>query len=319
MLLKKWWFIRGILKYGSPVISFLERPGLKREGAIKPEHPCIFIIGPPRSGSTIAYQVLTSLLNVSYVDNLTNLARNNPYFGLRLSHRLYPTKSHKSYTSKYGQTSKDGLHAPAEALFFYKWFPKDRHYSELADLNPEQVSEFRRTVYAMINKSRKPLVIKNLSFSLRLQVLKEVLPGARYIVVRRNPLYTTQSLLLAMRKSNVPEDKVWGILPRDFEKLERLKEHEKVVKQVNLIEKQIFEDLKGIPDEHILYLDYEKLGTAPELVMGELMTLCGPEVKRRPTVPIPDISVKNRINLPEEEIEILKNHIQPMDWELQNS
>ena len=319
MLFQKWWFIRSILKYGSPVISFLEKPGIEKHGADQPENPCVFIIGPPRSGSTIVYQIITSLLNVSYVDNLANLARYNPYFGLRLSQRLYPTRSHKSYTSNFGQTSKDGLHAPAEALFFYKWFPKDRHYTELSDLSPDQLSEFRQTVYAMINQSNRALVIKNLSFSLRLQVLKEVIPGARYIVVRRNPLYTVQSLLQAMRKSNVPEDKVWGILPKDFKMLEGLDLYEKVVKQVNLIEKQIYNDLKSMPEENILYIDYEKLGTVLELVMGEVMTLCGPGVKRRPTVPLPEISVKNRINLPEEEIEILKSHIQPLDWELQNS
>jgi len=319
MLFQKWWFIRSVLKYGRPIISFIEKKGIAKYGTHQPEHPCVFIIGPPRSGSTIVYQILTSLLNVSYVDNLTNLARYNPYFGLRLSQRLYPVRPHKSYTSHFGKTSKDGLHAPAEALFFYKWFPKDRHYTELSDLTSKQISDFRQTTYAMANRYGKALFIKNLSFSLRLQVLREALPGARYIVVRRNPLYTAQSLLLAMRKNKVPENKVWGILPRDFERLEGLGIHEMVVKQVNLIEKQIHDDLKQVPNENILYIDYEKLGTALELVLGDVMSLCGSGISRRPLVPLPDIEVKNSLNLPEEEIEILKEHIRPLDWELHNN
>jgi hypothetical protein len=318
MLFQKWWFIRALLKYGSPLISPLEKPAIEKRGAEPPENPCVFIIGPPRSGSTIVYQIITSLLNVSYMDNLSNLARNNPYAGLRLSQIIYPTRAHKSYTSSFGRTSQGGLHAPAEPLFFYKWFPKERHYTTLDDLSEQQVTEFRKTLYAMINRVRKPLVIKNLSFSLRLQVLRVVVPDARYIVVRRNPLYTAQSILQAMRKNNQPMDRVWGILPRNHEELQGLEPHEMVVRQVNLIEKQIHDDLKGIPSEKILYVDYEKLGTALELVLGDVMTLCGPGVKRRPTIPLPDISVKNRITLPEEEIEILKSHIQPMNWELQN-
>jgi hypothetical protein len=189
----------------------------------------------------------------------------------------------------------------------------------MGDLSPEQIEEFRQTVYALQNRSGKPLFIKNLSFSLRLQVLREVLPKAKYIVVRRNPLYTAQSILLAMRKNNAPEDRVWGILPKDFEKLAGLSPHEMVVRQVNQIEHQIFEDLKHIPEQNILYLDYEKLGAAPELVLGEVMKLCGPGVRRRPMMPLPEISVKNQSRLSEEEMEILKNHIKPMKWALQTS
>lgn len=274
MVFQKWWFIRSLLKYGSPLISAFEKKGIVRYGTQRPEHPCVFIIGPPRSGSTIVYQVLTSLLDVSYVDNLANLARYNPYFGLWLSHRISAGKPHKSYTSQYGQTSRDGLHAPAEALFFYQWFPRDRHYTELSDLTPEQISQFRQTIHAMINRHQRALFIKNLSFSLRLQVLREVLPGARYIVVRRNPLYTAQSLLLAMRNNKANEGRVWGILPKDFEQLEGLSIHEMVVKQVYLIEKQIHDDLNRVPKENILYIDYEKLATGLESTIGQVLSFC---------------------------------------------
>ena len=245
MLFQKWWFIRSVLKYGSPCIAPLEKRNINKLGSQTPEHPCIFIIGPPRSGSTIFYQLVTSLLDVSYVDNLANLARDNPYTGSRLSHRFFGDSSHSSFTSEYGQTTGSGLHAPAEALFFYKWFPHDRHYTESADLSPTQKSEFSRTVRAMINRVGKPLIIKNLSFSLRLQALKDTLPDARYIVVRRDPLLTCQSILIGREKNRTPENKMWSILPKDYQELEGLDPHEMVVRQVNLIERQIHEDLKN--------------------------------------------------------------------------
>ena len=318
MLFQKWWFLRTILKYGSPLISPMEKRGIKRYGSREADHPCLLIIGPPRSGSTIFYQLLTSLLDVTYIDNLANLARQNPFFGMKLSQDLFSGKSHQSYTSNYGRTSGDGLHAPAEALFFYKWFPRDRHFTEPSDLSPKQVKELRETMNGMINMLDKPLVIKNLSFSLRLQALKEFLPDARYIVVRRDPLYTAQSILLGMRKNGQPDNKVWGILPRDFEKLEGLNPHEMVVSQVNQIERQIYTDLKQIPVDKVMFVNYEDLGSNLESMLDGIISLCKPSKLNKSGKALPEIKTQNRIILPDDEIELLKGYIKTLNWELQD-
>lgn len=323
MLFQKWWYIRSILKYSSPLISPFEKHYINKYGHHTPDQPCLFIIGPPRSGSTILYQLVTSLLDVEYVDNLANLARNNPYFGSRLSKLFYASSSHQNYTSEHGATTVGGLHAPAEPLLFYKWFPKDRHFTTVTDLNPDQIIEFRKTLYAMINRAGKPMLIKNLSFSLRLQALREILPEAKYIVIRRDPLYTSQSILLAMRKVHYPEHQIWGILPRDFHLLEKLEQHEMVVRQVHQIESQICQDLKGIPEQNILYIDYEHLEDNLQTILREISTLIRAESATR-TDPVlenshPHIKVTNRILLPEEEIGILKKHIASLDWELHDT
>ncbi len=319
MFFQKWWFLRTILKYGSPLISPLEKRGIRRYGSREADHPSLFIIGPPRSGSTIFYQLLTSLLELCYIDNLANLSRQNPIFGMKLSQGLFKGKSHRSYTSNYGRTSGDGLHAPAEALFFYKWFPKDRHYTEPSDLNPKQVIELRETMTGIINMLDKPLVIKNLSFSLRLQALREFFPDARYLVVRRDPLYTVQSILVAMRKTRQPENKVWGILPRDFKKLEGLDPIEMVVRQVNQIERQIYTDLKQIPGEKVLFVDYEELWKNLESILDDVITLCKPSLVNKPERTLPDIQTQNRIILPENEVELIKGYIKSLNWELHNN
>ena len=318
MLFQKWWFIRSVLKYGSPCIAPLERRSIHKLGKQLPQHPILFIIGPPRSGSTIFYQLLSSLLDISYVDNLANLARENPYMGFRLSHRIFGSRSHSSFTSEYGQTTAGGLHAPAEALFFYKWFP-DHHFTRASDLSSKQASEFRQTLFAMIKKANKAMVIKNLSFSLRIQALKEILPDAKYIVVLRDPLYTAQSLLQGMRKNKHPENKVWSIHPRNYKELEKLDPHEMVVKQVNQIERQIAEDLRSVPKENILYVEYEKMGGQLKSIIEDVNKLAGPSVKRRSDIPLPEIQVNNRITLPDEEIALLNKHIKALEWELHNT
>ncbi len=317
-MFQKWWFLRSILKYGSPLISSLEKSAIKKYGSREGDHPCIFIIGPPRSGSTIFYQLITSLLDLSYIDNLANLARNNPFFGMKLSRALFRGKSHQSFSSNYGRTTEGGLHAPAEALFFYKWFPGDRHYTVPSDLNPKQVKALNETIYGITNMLEKPLVIKNLSFSVRLQALREFMPDARYVVLRRDPLYTAQSILLGMRNNHQPENKVWGILPKDFKELEGLDPHEMVVRQVNQIEKQIFTDLKKIPAEKVLYVDYELLGENLDSTLEHVIKLCRPGIVHKSPMALPEIKTQNRIILPGDEIEKLKKHIHSLQWELHN-
>lgn len=318
MFFQKWWFLRTILKYGSPLISPLERIGIKRYGNREADHPCLFIIGPPRSGSTIFYQLVTSLLDLSYFDNLANLARYNPFFGMKLSQAMFHGQSHQSFSSNYGRTSEDGLHAPAEPLFFYKWFPRDRHYTEPSDLTSKQIEALCGTINGIINILDKPLVIKNLSFSLRLQALREFMPEARYVVVRRDPLYTAQSILLGMRKNQQPENKVWGILPREFKKLEGLDPHEMVVRQVNQIERQIYTDLKEIPVDKVLFVDYEKLGSDLESILDQVIKLCQPRIVNKTGVTLPEIHTQNKIFLPDDEIGLLKGHIKSLQWELHN-
>ena len=113
MLFKKHWYLRSILKYSCPVLSLMERSVIRKHGSYEPEYPCVFIIGPPRTGSTIIYQLITRMLDVAYVDNLANYARYNPYSGMWLSRRIFGDTPHNSFSSAFCQTGHEGLHAPA--------------------------------------------------------------------------------------------------------------------------------------------------------------------------------------------------------------
>lgn len=318
MLFQKWWYLRVLLKYGSPLISHFERKSISKLGGKLPEYPVIFIIGPPRSGSTFIYQLITSLLDVTYMDNLSNLARNNPFTGMKLSRYFFGDRRHENYQSNFGQTESGGLHAPAEALFPYLWFPKDRHYTELTDLTEDQQIAFRTTMNSLINTSGKPLIIKNLTFSMRLKVLKEVLPYARYLVVRREPLFAAQSLFLAIQNNKVAEGNIWSIKPRNYKELVGLEPHELAVRQINLIEKQIAEDLSNVSSDKILYIDYETLDQNIDTFLSEVIRLGGGKIKRRKGLKHPEIKITNKVKLPVRQIQMLEEQIGMLKWDLHN-
>ena len=70
------------LIFFSPIIALWEKPKAA-EYANKPlMHQPVFIIGAPRTGSTILYQGLTNYIDVLYIDNLTSRLYKNFFFGI---------------------------------------------------------------------------------------------------------------------------------------------------------------------------------------------------------------------------------------------
>src|SRR6185295_3526902 len=89
----------------------------RRIRAAKPSpHPILFIVGPPRSGTTLAYQVLAHFLPVTYFNNLTDLFPRSPLSASLLFNRwLRPNPD--PFHSFYGNTA--GLAEPNDA--FHIW------------------------------------------------------------------------------------------------------------------------------------------------------------------------------------------------------
>lgn len=55
---------------------------------VEPDSPCVFIVGAPRSGTTLVYQVLAHVLRVSYFTNVTDLFPRSPITATRYSQSL---------------------------------------------------------------------------------------------------------------------------------------------------------------------------------------------------------------------------------------
>ncbi len=76
-----------------------EKNKIEKYGNQPLKHPPIFIIGAPRTGSTILYQTLTNKLDILYIDNLVDKFHRNLFFGFWLSSKLYKHKPHNCFTS----------------------------------------------------------------------------------------------------------------------------------------------------------------------------------------------------------------------------
>jgi hypothetical protein len=306
-------FIRRCLKYTSFFIAPFERRGIARYSQKKPEFRPVFIIGPPRSGSTILYQLITEYLNVLFIDNLNNMAREIPWFGFWLSHTVFGEKSHHSFRSYHGNTK--GLHAPNEGLFWYNWLPKSRHLVEPEEINYKSKQQMRDLIYALINKYQKPLIFKNLSFAVRLPLIHQLFPNAKIIYIKRDPLFVAQSIFMAKKKSNLPDTKLWSIQPREAQALGQYSPEKQAVHQTYHLYQQIEEDLSAFPSDQTFTLRYETINQT-QVVIDDLKPFL--KCTSRINKPVQPVSPNNKQQCNNQVFETLKHETYQLVWTFLN-
>ena len=102
-----------------PMIEGSEKRAIaKYTNQSQPMQP-IFLIGAPRTGSTLVYQGITNSLDVKYIDNLMDILHRNLFYGAKVSNFLFDSKPHNCFKSRFGNTFKYGLHAPSESGRFW--------------------------------------------------------------------------------------------------------------------------------------------------------------------------------------------------------
>jgi hypothetical protein len=309
--------INKILAIFSPIIRIWENKYIKKYSKKPLKHQPVFIIGAPRTGSTILYQTLTNQLDILYVDNLICRFGKNFFFGFWLSNKLFKQKAHNCFKSSHGDTSKCGLHAPSECgEFWYKWLPRDRHFIDYDDISVKMVREIREEITAVINYFDKPLVFKNLNAGQRLRLLSKCFPEAKFIFIQREPIFTAQSIIKAKRKLNIKDNEFWGIKPLNYSKLSELNAYEQIIKQIFFLEKQILKDSQLFEKGSFLHVDYEDLG----LEFNNTLKLCCDFIKTNNKSEFLDAEIKiiERLSLDNAEITKFNNEIKKLNWKSYN-
>ncbi|KAA6184829.1 sulfotransferase [Thiohalocapsa marina] len=250
-------------------------------------HPPIFFLGAPRSGSTLAVQVVTDALDVGYISN-----RHCQWFGApALAERLlHPTRNRpaSNYQSRQGVT--DGWHAPAECgEWWYRFFRRKPPYMRLDEVDEAKMLAFRRSVAALTNAFDRPIVFKNLYASLRIQAIAHYLPESLFIVTHRNEVENGHSLLEARYKRFQSYQPWLSVEPPAVEQLKSLEPHMQVIEQIRHTHKTIDADfaLAGVSASRRFDLVYEDFCAEPLVTIASLqdfMMLNGSEVKKRDVI-----------------------------------
>ena len=250
--------------------------------------PPVFIVGPPRSGSTLLSQVLCDAFDIGYLSN-----RHCRFFGAPfLVERLASPSSRRrpsSYRSLDGSTSAP--YEPSECPeWWYRFFRRRPAYVPLADADPEKMNQFRHSVGALIDTFEKPVLFKNLYASLRLEPIIEHLPEALFVVVERNELNNAHSILEGRYRRFGTYDTWWSVKPPGTEELIDQPPHAQVVGQIRQIH-SLIDDALGETETgrcRTLRIRYEDLcrdTSATARLFDEFLTSNGTRMQKLFEIP----------------------------------
>lgn len=172
-----------------------------------PQHSPIFIVGPPRAGTTIVYQYLLSQFEFSYFPNIANRFPHSPV-AATLAGRMLASYE-PTFESEYGQT--DGLMGPSDGWeIFHRWFPR---YDPSDSVDKENLGELPRIFGGIEVILNGPFLSKNNNNSTRIQHLIEAFSTPIFIHVHRNRRDNAASLLEARRAHGVEVGEWWSVAP----------------------------------------------------------------------------------------------------------
>jgi len=209
-----------------------------------PAHPVIFFLGAPRTGSTLAMQVLTDAFDVGYLSNA-----HCRYFGapswVERHVRPLANKRPSDFVSQHGNTRH--AYDPAECgEWWYRFFRREPAYVTCGDVSVRKLRQFRQAVLALGQACDRPLVFKNLFAGLRLEPLVAALPEALFIVVERDLVATAQSILKTRKDKFGDYRTWWSLRPPSLSDEASSDPVEQVVAQVRGINALIADDLERL-------------------------------------------------------------------------
>ncbi|WP_322629727.1 sulfotransferase [Halothiobacillus sp.] len=270
-------------------------------------YPPIFLLGPPRSGSTVIMQVLTDAFKLGYLSNRHCAWFGAPVLAEKLFHPL-TEKSVSDYTSKHGRT--EGLDAPSECgAWWYRFFRRDPAYVTLGDVSDRKMMAFRRSLMSFSQSVGLPLIFKNLYATLRIEPIAHHVPNALFVVIERDWVDNAQSILKGRNDALGRYDQWWSVPPPDVDALSKLPPVQQVVGQIQSIHELVVRDIVrlGLEDRtfRIRYEDFCEDVQGTLAAFEAFMKHHGVELEHRFDVPS-QFSIPRSIKIPESMYEELK-------------
>ncbi len=190
--------------------------------------PVIVIVAPPRSGSTLTYQLLTTGIKNFYLTNIWNLFYATPTLGGIISQRL--CRNYQSnFTSNHGFVL--GACGEAEGLKFWSYW-SGQALREESKIDEKRLKTLAKVIQRL-GESDTAFISGYLGHVFCMNELRAAFPKIIFVHLARDLLANAYSLFKLSRQ------KWFSTQPKEYADLQKLPREQQVVKQVTLIHQRI--------------------------------------------------------------------------------
>ncbi len=246
-----------------------------------PKFPLIFIMGSPRSGTTLMTQWLGSF-GFAYPTNLMSRFYRAPIIGskiqLMLTDERYDFRSEiKDFSYKidfYSENGKTkGALAPNEFWYFWRRFLpfKDIDYLPSEELFKKVDINLLKSEFAGIVKVfQKPFVLKSMILNYNIDFLDIIFEKALFVYTKRNPITNIESLLNARERQYGNIKEWYSFKIPEYNKLRELNPYEQVAGQIYYINKAVESGIANVVEHKKIIVNYEDFCQNPKIFFDEL-------------------------------------------------
>lgn len=233
---------------GGPIDHFVSS-SKDRQLRYKP----IFIVGPPRSGTTLLYQLMTAKCDTCYISNLQTIFYDMPKLGSIISKHLMNRKKGESFESNLGKTK--GLLGQSESsLFWDQWIPRTKNKK----IRPAE--DLCANIAITSNTFRNPFVAKSVYASNNLSIFQRSLDKFLILVMLRDPFFVAQSIYFVRKTMNF---NLFSVQPKGYEYPQGISIIEECGLQAMFLYKNIFDSLEGFDSKYFAVINYNDLCLNP--------------------------------------------------------
>jgi hypothetical protein len=273
-------------------------------------YPPIFIIGAPRSGTSLLYELMITRFRFAYMSNAAHRFFKTPLAATRLFERQIATWR-GDFTSQYGHI--EGWGAPNEGGWIWQRWLRDSDWIDGNQFPDAHVRELRQLTSGFARLADAPFLNKNVMHSNRIRLMTKIWPEALFIEVRRETLDNARSILRAERAAGGPDmsgDGWWSVRPRLAADYAGQPDTVRSVAQVVGVARDIEEDIASVDSAKLLRIDYGDFCAAPRAAMAQVASFLerdGCTVAQRHEVPATFEMRPSRLLAPDDEAALARS------------
>lgn len=258
-------------RYLGPVEALIEK---KYE---KPETPPLFLVGNPRSGTSLFMQFLSLAGCFAVPTNLLSRFYYAPFLGAKIQelltnpkydfkNELGVKKNSVSLASDIGKA--EGMLAPSEFFHFWRRFlPRyDPQHLNEDEKRSVDIAGLKQGVASIEAVFGRPFAAKAIILQYNLDLLRDAFPNSLFIYMRRQPKFVMQSIWLARKRFYGDVGVWWSVKPKEYDDLKEMDVYHQIAGQVYYTEKALEGQLFGMQAHRKLVIDYETFCAEPKAI-----------------------------------------------------